>query len=1065
MDPEHLLARLEVQLQELAAFRDARRTTMGPARFRAADGTEGTLRIGELWPSRAWPVTLAFDVEIPKAFRESARHGDAAIRLDVGGEGLLSVDGHPVGGLNPYHREYPLPRGSGATFSAEVEAVPKAPFAVEIPHPRLAEALLILPDRDVRALHGDLTAVVDAAAALADTRPDISALLADAAAETLKGVELPRDPTGAYLARLTYASAARDQIETVWEEWSFPDPPLELDDRHRATIVTARGVLTERIAAVRERYGTEGELWLSGHAHLDLAWLWPLAETRRKAQRTFRTVLGLLERYPDWTFNQSMAQLYAYLEQDDPDAFEQIRSRVADGRWEVVGGMWVEPDGNLLAGESWARQLLTGQRYLEDRLGARATVAWLPDTFGYAANLPQLLRQAGMRWFFTTKLNWSETNRFPHDLYWWEGLDGSRVLAHSFNNRQRNYNGVITGTDTTDVWRRFRGKRHAGASLFTFGWGDGGGGPTADMLERAQRQHDMPGLPHLCHGRVDEYYEMLEADVDTASLPVWVGEKYLEFHRGTYTTQAEIKKLHRRLEHALVDAETAATLAWWLGGTAYPGMDLASLWRVLLRNQFHDILPGSSVGTVNAEAVAELRETLDATERLADTSLARMAETEPGTNDRLMVWNLSLDHRPLHVRLPEDVRGVVFDGRSLPVQQLHGERWVHAPEIHVPGLGYTSLDVRLETGPGGSDASRVFGTEDRLENDILRVSVGADGSITIYDKQHGRFATSQPANVLWAHPDLPRDFEAWEIDADYAAAGTRLDRIGPVEVIAEGPAVAAVRVSRVGGGYEVETEYRLWASSRRLEMHTRVVSHGRRSLLRATFPTTVRTPRATFETAFGAVERPTHRNTPWDAAKFEVPGLRWADLSEPGYGVSLLTDSKYGYAAHGSELSLSLLRGPVYPDPHADRGEHTFVYAIYPHGGDWRTGTVAQAHDLNAPLRASRVSGSDRMDPSEATSFRAGDAKRSVRASSRSLVASTGDHVRLSALKRSEDGEKLVLRLYEPHGARGTARISGPLGLPTDRLDLLEERPRAVDDGSIAFGPYEVITLELQRGA
>jgi len=348
-----------------------------------------------------------------------------------------------------------------------------------------------------------------------------------------------------------------------------------------------------------------------------------------------------MERYPSWTFNQSTAQLYRYLEEDDPAALQAVRRRVEEGRWEVVGGMWVEPDGNLLAGESWARQLLYGQRELERLTGRRATVAWLPDTFGYAGNLPQLFQQAGMPYFFTTKLNWNETDTFPYDLYWWEGLDGSRVLAHSFFNPQRNYNGVIEAGDTTAVWRAFRGKRLVDASLFTFGWGDGGGGPTAEMLERAARQHAMPGLPELRHGRVDAYFEGVERSGAAQRLPVWVGEKYLEFHRGTYTTQARLKALHRRLEHDLVEAETAAALRWRLLEAPYPEHELRELWQVLLRNQFHDILPGSGVRVVVEEAEGELAAAGDGARRVRDDAL-RALSNAVARDGQTVVWNLSL---------------------------------------------------------------------------------------------------------------------------------------------------------------------------------------------------------------------------------------------------------------------------------------------------------------------------------------------------------------------------------------------------------------------------------------
>ena len=1061
MPIDHLLARLRVQLRELASFRDRRRTTLGPARFRDADGSASTVAVGDPWPSRSWPVTFRFEVAVPGAWQGEdggrATHDRLELRLDPGGEGLLTVAGRIVGGLNPYHRAYDVPNDAGAKFEVRIEAVPKAPFSVEIPHPRLEQAQLVLPDQDVRALHLDLAATYDAATHLRGHRPDIAELLADAVAETLAGLDLPRAPTDAYLARLAQEPANRDQVATVWEEWTFDAEPVSLSEAQRASLAGARGELAERLDRIRERYGSEGELWLSGHAHLDLAWLWPLEETRRKGQRTFRTVLTLMDRYPEWSFNQSMAQLYAYLREDDPDAFEAVRERVAEGRWEVVGGMWVEPDGNLLSGESWARQLLVGQRWLHEHLGQRATVAWLPDTFGYAGNMPQLLRQAGMERFFTTKLNWSETNEFPYDLYRWEGLDGSSVLAHSFHNQKRNYSGLLGAEDTTDVWRRFRSKRHAKASLFTFGWGDGGGGPTAEMLERGARQARMPGLPRLLHARVDAYYDMVEREVDVDRLPVWVGEKYLEFHRGTYTTQAEIKRLHRRLEHDLVEAEAAAALHWWLADGPYPRAALGEAWTILLRNQFHDILPGSSVRTVNEEAVDEMTRAWRSACDLRDDALSALSawstsgRTAAGPSaDAVVVWNLSSDDRPLRAALPAGVRAVAHDGTRLAVQEVDGRPWVNAPDVTVPAVGCLALEI-VDAEPASDGvapgAPMLVAAADRLENEHLRVDILPDGTFRLHDKTRDRAVIADGGNRLWAHPDLPRDFEAWEIDADVRAAGTTLEVAEAAAVVEQGPCTVAVRVVRSGAGFAVAQTYRLWAGARRLEIATTVRQSGRRHLLRASFPTTVRHPTATFETAYGAVERPTHRNTPWDAAQFEVPGLRWADLSEPGCGVSLVTDAKYGYAAHGSELSLTLLRGPVYPDPYADEGEHRFVMAIAPHDGDWRHDTVAQAHALNTPLRAHGVAKRDG----------AGGLPEA-----RSFVRATGVTCRLSALKRAESDDVLIARWYEPHGARGRLDVEADGAPPSFRTRLLEDERRPVE-GALEIGPFEVVTVGFER--
>ena len=528
----------------------------------AWSGGQQTLEEGDAWPARELPVTLSASVKVPQAWRGQP----LALELSVGGEALLTLNGVARGGLNPYHQEIWLEGGSD-TLDIRIEAVPRGLFGTPNYAPRLDRARLLLPDMDVRALGEDLAAAHDAASQLARTgRTAIADLIVDALSAVLSGVPIPRGDAAAYRARAWQEPQIKESLTHLWDEWHFEGEALPYPGADRPALEHARAELRRRLEAIKERYPAEGALALTGHAHIDLAWLWPLAETRRKARRTFATVLSLMERYPDFKFNQSAAQLYAYIEEDDPALFERIKARVSEGRWDVVGGMWVEPDGNLISGEAWARQLLYGQRYFESRFGRRARVCWLPDTFGYAANLPQLLVQADLPHFFTIKLTWNETNPFPYDLYRWEALDGSQVLAHSFRNPGQGYNGTLDAHDLLNTWQNFGSKRRHSTSLFSFGWGDGGGGPTQEMLERYERLKDFAGLPRLEMTQVADFY----GGVDAETLPVWVGEQYFELHRGTYTTQARIKQLNRAVEHALPDAETAATLAFKLLERPYP---------------------------------------------------------------------------------------------------------------------------------------------------------------------------------------------------------------------------------------------------------------------------------------------------------------------------------------------------------------------------------------------------------------------------------------------------------------------------------------------------------------
>ncbi|WP_420594090.1 alpha-mannosidase [Deinococcus sp.] len=1032
------LTRLEKRLNELAAWRDAQRVILAPGEFWARDAqTAQSIKVGDVWPSREFPVRLRFEAHVPAAWQGQP----VAVRFNLGGEGLLSVNGQAVGGLNPYHHEYRLlaQAKGGEALTLEIQASPKDLFGRPNLRPVLSVAELIVPDLQVRALHDDLRTALDAARQLHKSQQlDLANHLADALNEVVRLIPIDRSGSAEYLARAVEQPQQAAEIAAIWDEWDFARPELTpFPDELRPALAQARSLWQTRLAELRQLFPPVGKLALTGHAHIDLAWLWPLAETRRKALRTFSTVLSLMDEYPDFTFNQSTAQLYRFVEEDDPELFERIRQRVAEGRWDVVGGMWVEPDGNLISGESWARQLLYGQRYFQRTFGKLARVCWLPDTFGYAANLPQLLQLAGMPYFFTTKLTWNETNTFPYDLYEWEALDGSRVIAHSFYNPApaMGYNGNIAALDTQQTWQNFRGKRHHDQSLLSFGYGDGGGGPTAEMLERHTRLKDFPGLPRLEMRQVADFYDEVKRDTDTPSaappLPVWFGEQYLELHRGTYTSQARVKALNRRLEHTLSEAETACALAHHLLGAAYPREALTTLWETLLRNQFHDILPGSSVKAVYDVTHQELGAALEQAQTLRSEKLQALSNAVEGQAGQVVIWNLSSDDRPVSALLSTP------EGQALPGELLglHGEKIV-------PGLGYLSLPQSAKGETPNAPTTPATG-DLILENELLRVEIAEDGTVaSIILKASGREMLSGRGNQLWAYVDMAREWDAWEVDASYAEDGQELLAESRPERLPDALS-QQIRVRRKHGQSIITQIYELAPGSARLDIHSEIDWKGRHAFLRSLTPINIRSPHATFETAFGTVSRTTHTNTSWDAAQFEVPGHRWADLSDGAFGVSLLTDSKYGYSCRGSVLGLSLLRSPVYPDPTADEGHHRFSYALYPHAGDWRSGTTSQAHDLNAPLLAFTAAGEGGRLPPQG----------------QLLALPAG--LRLSALKLAEESDALLLRLYEAHGQSNDfqAQAEGLAVLQVNgwqRVNLLEE---TAEQGEVTVRPYQVVTL------
>jgi alpha-mannosidase len=1048
-----LLTRLDKRLNELGAWRDARMQSLAPGQFLARSGEAHAISVGEVWPSRDFPVTLKFQTAVPGDWQ-----GPLALRIDLGGEGLLSVNGVHVGGLNPYHHEYRLSQATpGQALSIEIVASPRDLMGRPARRPLLKVAALVQPDLQVRSLHDDLAAALSAARhLLVSNQSELAEQLADALDSVFQHLPLERGGSAAYLARAVRDAHQAEQIDSIWEEWDFGTEDLSpFPGALRPALQAAQTAWHIRKAELLLRYPPLGSLALTGHAHIDLAWLWPLAETRHKALRTFSTVLSLMDQYPEYTFNQSTAQLYRFVEEDAPELFTRIKARVAEGRWDVVGGMWVEPDGNLPSGESWSRQLLHGQRYFLQHFGRQAQVCWLPDTFGYAANLPQLLNLAGIQSFFTTKLNWNETNRFPYDLYHWEGLDGSRVLAHSFYNPHpaSGYNGDIAALDVLQTWANFRGKRFHDQSLLSFGYGDGGGGPTFEMLERFARLKEFPGLPKLTMRRVEDFYAGAAASVDER-LPTWVGEQYLELHRGTYTSQARVKAFNRRLEHTLVEAEAASTLAWKLLQRPYPRAIFETLWQTLLRNQFHDILPGSSVKAVYDVAHQELGEALSQARTERDQALQTLsdavASSEAGGTERVIVWNLSPDDKPLRAVLATAQNWTLSSpaGEAVHTESV-GDTLQFASELRVPSLGYVTLHAALNTAVPGGKQLLSPGDDLTLENELLRVVVSEDGTLaSLFDKRLKREMLAGRGNQIWLYTDLAREWDAWEVDASYAQEGTELLTSARPER-QPGTMTQAIRVQRQSGESRIVQTYRLTPGSARLDIVSEVEWHGRHGFLRSLNPISIRSPHATFETAFGSVMRTTHTNTSWDAAQFEVPGHRWADLSDGACGVSLLNDSKYGYSAKGQVLGLSLLRSPVYPDPTADEGLHCFTYALYPHAGDWRRGTLAEAHDLNAPLLAVRSAGTGGP------------------LATQDQFLSLPAGVRLSALKLAEDSDVVVLRVYEPYGQRVSTgqrdvlNSRNSLGVDCwQSADLLEQpAPEAGGEQELDLAPYQVITL------
>jgi alpha-mannosidase len=746
-----------------------------------------------------------------------------------------------------------------------------------------------------------------------------------------------------------------------------------------------------------------------GHAHIDSAWLWPLAETRRKVVRSFANQLALMDRYPEHRFAASSAQHYAWLEEDAPELYARVVERVREGRWEVVGGAWVEPDCNLPSGESLVRQLLVGQREFERRFGRRCRTYWSPDTFGHNGQMPQILRGAGIDRFMTQKLSWNQFTRPPHHSFAWEGIDGSRVLAHM--PPADTYNAQLSAAELRASAARFADHDRTATSLLVFGHGDGGGGPTPEMLELARRYGDLHGVPAVTVGSSDAFFDALEAELVDA--PTIVGELYFEYHRGTYTSQAATKRGNRAGERVLHDAEAASALAHRLGGFEYPAAELAQLWRLLLLNQFHDILPGSSIRAVYEDAARDHAAIAARAGAVRDAAVAALG----GAGREVAPLNLSPFAR---LEVAESPSGTVV---------------VRAPSYGFGAVVEPEDAVRLERRDGAIV----------LENAQLRATLDLGGRLlSLVELASGREALAAPGNVFEVYEDRPTAYDAWELEPYYAQTRRECDGAHRYEVVRDEPLRAEVVFEHTIGASALRQAVRLDAHARRIAFHTSIDWTERHTLLKVAFPLLVRATSATYEMQFGVCERPTHVNTAADLARFEVPGHRFADLSEHGFGVAILTDSTYGYSASGSTVRLSLLRGPTEPDPRADVGRHELAYAVMPHTGSWQdAGVVAQARCFGEPLHWVAHTGAAAL----------ADVDRP------GLV--------LDTIKLAEDGDALILRLYEAHGGRGSAKVR--LGFAFEEawaVTLLEDRLHElpVDDSAIRvdYAPFELITIAVR---
>jgi alpha-mannosidase len=824
-----------------------------------------------------------------------------------------------------------------------------------------------------------------------------------------------------------------------------------------------------------------------GNSHIDMAWLWPWTETVEVVRNTFQSVLDLMREYPDFKFTMSSARTYEWMQEKYPDMFEQIRQRVKEGRWEVIGGMWVEPDLNMPDGESLVRQILVGKRYFRKTFGADIKIGWNPDSFGYNWQLPQIYKKSGIDYFVTSKLLWAtDYTKFPYRLFWWQAPDGSRLLTYFPHEYANDFNPELMTKDFSFYAPSIYGPKFTDSPqmLYLYGIGDHGGGPTRTMLDRADRLRDPNTVfPKIDFSTAKDFFADLDQELPNLKVPTWNDELYFEYHRGVYTSQADTKQRIRHDEELMLDAEKYASVAS-LFGRPYGQDQFELAWKNLLFDHFHDVMPGSGIAVNYLDAKRNLEDVARSAQLITNSALDEILAHINTQGDGMPVVAFNSLSWPrsevieVEVQLPgptKQVRVVDSTGSLVEYELLAMDKTTNRAHVLIlartPALGYQTYFVRPAAMSGvppdviNGQLQGVKASGTTLENGYLRVKVDPQtGCITsLLDKRtnteslassetdSGGPTTFACGNLLQAFHDKPKRWDAWNIDADFEKQHWDLDKADEVTLVEGGPLRAVIRVKKHFQSSTFVQDITMYAGVPRADVKMQVEWHEKHILLKVAFPLSAHSDKATFEIPYGSIERPTTRNTAAEQAKFEVPAQRWADLSDTKHGFSLLNDSKYGYDVRGNVLRLSLLRSPEWPDPHADEGHHEFAYSLYPHSGTWRDAqTVRRGYELNYKLLAVPSQKHEGILPSD-----------------HSFVQVESENVVLTAMKKSEDDDSLILRFYEWAGKEADVKLQLPRGAQSVSETDLMERPiadLAVHGNAVTVHtkPYEIKTVKVQ---
>ncbi|MEG1310987.1 MAG: alpha-mannosidase [Romboutsia sp.] len=990
---------------------------------------DGIIKTGETWKGRDLYLWMNKTVDIPQSWKNKSvvgifDFGETGAGNNSGFESLFYLNDKPYQGVDSNHKEVFFPEGTGGTnldLMFRLWTGLEGGGAKREQEHRINKSQIAWLDDKMDDLFYNAMVMLETIQELDQYSPD----------------------------RVNLTKILNNVFKLI--DWAYPGSEDFYLSAHKAA-----DYLNEEIDKIDKN--SVVNVTCIGHTHIDVAWLWRLKHTREKCARSFSTVLRLMERYPEYIFLQTQPQLYEYVKNDYPEIYEDIKQKVSDGNWEVDGGMWLEADCNIPSGESLVRQILAGSRFIKEEFNKDVEYLWLPDVFGYSWALPQILKKSGIETFMTTKISWNQYNRMPHDTFNWRGIDGSQILTHFITTPEPwsqpgswfyTYNGRLTPKSVKGVWDAYTDKNLTKDLLVSYGFGDGGGGVNREMLEYRRRLDKMPGLPNVKTGKAGEYFKGLREKVENTDeyVHTWDGELYLEYHRGTYTSQAYTKMMNRKLELLYRETEWLGTVNSLVNNDwkVYPSTNLLKGWKIILRNQFHDIIPGSSIREVYEDAKIEYKEAED----LAIDAKNNVNKTLLEENDNIWtVINNANWNRTEVVEIKTNLVGNFYDedGNKLESQIQDGKYIVKVKDIFATGWKRITLKEEER-----EENKSVFEYNiDGIETPNYEIKWNIVGQlVSIFDKTNNRevLAKGQRGNILQMFEDKPMAHEAWDIDIYYQEKMREVTDLQNIEFIECGNLKATIRFTYKYMNTTINQDMVVYKDNRRIDFVTNVDWREQKQLLKVAFPVEIRSTMATYDVQFGNVSRPTHWNTSWDMARFETVAQQWVDLSQRDYGVSLLNNCKYGHDIKDNIIRLTLLKSATHPDPVQDQGEQIFTYSLLPHSGDFIEGnTVKAAYELNQPL--TYIDGSIRKDiPNRMFNFN--DA-----------------YILVDAIKKAEDEDMIVLRFHEYSGSKQDVKISSEYEIVGwQESDLMEkplEQLRNEKIINVTLTPYEIKTVMIK---